>query len=130
MPPKTDPEVFSFEPPEYEHKKDVIRLADTDSFKADMQIVREGGANNLHSHTGNDGFWFVLDGEARFYTEEDEVVAELGEREGILIPHDYPYWVESAGETPLTILHVASYVEGVEDQRVNHQPDWRKQSAE
>lgn len=124
----SDLEVFDYTRPETEHKKDVVRLTDTASFKADMQIVREGGANNLHHHTGNDGFWLVMDGRARFYGEDDEVLAEVGENEGVLIPHDTKYWFESAGEDPLEILHVASYVEGKEDKRVDDQQYWRDQN--
>lgn len=130
MPDEPTPTVFQYEEPEIEHKKNHVNLTRTDSFKANIQIVREGGANNLHSHTGNDGFWYVLDGVARFYTEDDEVVAEIAEEEGILIPHGYPYWFEKDSDEPLKILHVASYVEGIEDQRVDHQEHWREQTTD
>ena len=119
-------EVFKYENPETSHKKAIERLCQTGSFYADVQIVNEGGANNMHSHTGNDGFWYVLGGSARFYGEGDEAIAELEENEGVLIPHDLPYWFESADGEELEILHIASLVEGVEDQRIDHETHWRK----
>lgn len=75
----------------------------------------------MHSHTGNDGFWLVLSGHARFYGEGDEVIAELEEDEGVLILHDFHYWFESPDGNELEILHIASFVEGIEDRRIDHE---------
>lgn len=123
-------EKFEYETPEDPtDTKNVIRLAATDSFKADMQIVGKDGENNMHSHTGNDGFWYVMSGKARFYGDGDEVVAELEPNEGLLIPHDEKYWFESAGEHPLEILHIGSYVAGVEDRRIDHAERTRPRSS-
>ena len=47
--------------------KAVIRLVQSDILMGNVQVVSEGGDNNLHSHAGMDGFWFVLKGKARFY---------------------------------------------------------------
>lgn len=114
-------ETFNYEKPETGEPKEIARLCETDLLKADVQVVREGGANNMHAHTGNDGFWFVLSGEARFYGDGDEVLAELEAEEGILIPRGLKYWFESTGEDDLEIIHVASFSETVEDHRVDHE---------
>jgi mannose-6-phosphate isomerase-like protein (cupin superfamily) len=84
--------------------KAVKMLARTDRAFFAVQVVREGGENNLHSHAHVDGFWFVLSGRARFYTTGDELLGELGPLEGVLIPREFPYWFESCGEDELEIL--------------------------
>jgi mannose-6-phosphate isomerase-like protein (cupin superfamily) len=56
-----------------------------------------------------DGYWFVLGGRARFYTTGDELLAELGRHEGILIPRGFPYWFESAGQQDLELLQVEAF---------------------
>lgn len=112
---------FEYERPENEDgTKSIAHLAHTDSFKADVQVVGEDGANNMHAHTGNDGFWMVLSGEARFYGDGDEVLDELGPDEGIVIPRGLKYWFESVGEDDLEILHVAGFHQDIDDHRVDH----------
>jgi len=100
--------------------KSHVVLGKTDLYRASVQIVRGGGANNLHSHTGNDGFWFVLSGRARFYGEGDELYAELGPNEGIVMPRNTPYWFEPAGDAELEILHLACFAQAEEDRRIDH----------
>jgi len=117
-----EPKKFVYERPETDHKKDVEFMAGTDHLTGAIQVVREGGANNLHSHTGQDGFWYVLSGRARYYTENEEVLAELEPGEGIIIPHNTKYWFESADGDPVEILQVEAKVCGVEDRRIDHQP--------
>src|SRR5690606_40778727 len=74
----------------------------------------------LHSHSGNDGFWFVLSGRARFYDENDNVFADVGPHEGVLVPHSTPYWFESADDaTTLEILHVGSRTKDRKSTRLN-----------
>lgn len=114
-------ETFSYSKLESGEPKEIARLCKTDLLKADVQVVREGGANNMHSHTGNDGFWFVLEGKARFYGEGDEVIAEPEAREGVLIPRGFKYWFESIGEEDLEIIHVASFSDTIEDHRIDHE---------
>lgn len=100
--------------------KHSVQLCKSDILKADVQVIREGGANNLHSHTGNDGFWLVLRGRAKFYDENDRIVADLGVHEGVLVPRDCPYWLESGSDEPLELLHVSAKDLSVKDRRINH----------
>ena len=105
------PQVFRYQPPARDERatKHLVRLARTDRQFSAVQIVKEGGENNLHSHAHMDGFWFVLGGRVRFYGGEDNVViAELGKHEGILVPRGYPYWFESAGDEDLELLQIES----------------------
>lgn len=84
--------------------KAVKLLARSDRAFFAVQLVSEGGENNLHSHAHVDGFWFVLSGRARFYTTGDELIGEFGPHEGVLVPREYPYWFESVGDDELEIL--------------------------
>lgn len=88
--------------------KFVVRLARTDRMLANVQVLKNGGETNLHTHHHLDGFWMVLKGRARFYGEGDAVIADLGEKEGILIPRHFKYWFESVGDEVLEILQVES----------------------
>lgn len=112
------PQTFECERPSADHKKVMNPLCASDLLEADIQLVREGGANDLHYHTGQDGFFLVLDGRARFYDDNDEVIAELGRREGVLIPHGFRYWFEKAGDEPAEILHVAGVSDTLDDERI------------
>jgi mannose-6-phosphate isomerase-like protein (cupin superfamily) len=109
--------------------KVITRLARTDRMMANMQTLKAGGENNLHSHRHLDGFWFVLSGRVRFYGEGDVVLAELGPREGILVPRNFKYWFESVGEEALELLQVESFDMAIPDyaavreqERINHTP--------
>ena len=97
---------FRYEPRTFRGGKAIVRLANTDRATFAVQVVRNGGETNLHSHPNLDGFWFVLSGRARFYTTDDEIVAELARHEGVLIPRGLPYWFESASDDDLEILQL------------------------
>ena len=58
------------------------------------------GENNLHSHSGSDGFWFVLEGSVNWYGDGDEFIAKLDKHDGILVPRGTPYWFEQTGDIP------------------------------
>ncbi len=121
-------QTFHYTKPEFEKGKHFIRLARTDRMYANIQVIKQGGENNLHSHKHLDGFWFVLKGRARFYGEGDAVVADLGPHEGVLIPRNFAYWFESAGEEDLELLQVEAFDVALPDMaairadRVNHTP--------
>jgi mannose-6-phosphate isomerase-like protein (cupin superfamily) len=101
--------------------KGIVHLAKSDIIRGRVQVVREGGENNLHSHKGMDGFWMVLKGRVRFYGPGDVVIGEFGEHEGILLPRGAQYWFEKTGEGDLEILQMAAFEKGVKLERVNHE---------
>ena len=92
------------------------RLAETDLATFAVKRIRDGGENELHMHPNADGFWTVLQGRARFYTTGDELIADLGPMEGVVIPRTFPYWFESAddgqGLEILQVLVCATPVQG------------------
>lgn len=126
-------QVFRFTPPELPEGdfkgKVITRLARTDRMMANVQVLKSGGENNLHSHKHLDGFWMVLSGRVRFYGDEDVLLAELGPHEGILVPRTFKYWFEAVGDEPLQLLQVESFDMAIpnysairEQERINHRP--------
>ena len=121
------------ETPERDFPKKSIRLSRTDALTVSVQIINGGGETNMHSHTGEDEAWVVLSGRARFYGRSEdtdngeEIVGELGPREGIMIPKGVPYWFESASDDQLEILRVSSIDHSIMAERVNYEPlkDWQ-----
>jgi mannose-6-phosphate isomerase-like protein (cupin superfamily) len=99
-------QLFTYRTPAVTSGKSFVRLCQTPHLGASVQVVAQGGENNLHFHRYQDGFFMVLAGRARFYGEHDKLIADLGPNEGILIPHDFKYWFESAGEHTLELIQV------------------------
>lgn len=113
-------QTFSYKKPEELRRgKGIVQLAKSDIIRGRVQIVREGGENNLHSHRGMDGFWMVLNGRVRFYGPGDVIIGEFGKHEGILIPRGAEYWFESCGDEDLEILQMAAFEKGVKVERVD-----------
>ena len=106
------PQVFTYEKPlVVGEKKFRHPLAKTDLALVEVQVFHEGGENRLHAHAHQDGFWFVKAGKVRFYTTDDEVVAELEENQGIAIPRGFKYWFESIPSPQgddLELIHFAA----------------------
>jgi len=109
---------FSFDGHEPVQGKEKVRLAKTDFIRADIQILGPDGANDLHTHSGNDGFWLVLAGRLRMYGEGPEPVAELGPMQGALVPHGTRYWFEAGSDEQVHLLHVAARTNAREDKTV------------
>jgi mannose-6-phosphate isomerase-like protein (cupin superfamily) len=101
--------------------KGVVRLIQSDILVGNLQVVRDGGDTNLHSHAGMDGFWFVLKGMARFYGPgKDQVIAEVGVHQGVFIPRNFPYWFETIGDEQLEILQVEAIDRSVRNLRTDY----------
>ena len=111
---------FRYQTPQFEGVKKTLQVCNSDLMKVQVQVVKDGGENNLHSHTGDDAFWYVINGAVKFYGEGDRLVGEYQKGEGILIPRGYKYWFESAAPEPLEILRVTAKDQNVENKRVDH----------
>ena len=104
---------FSYKRPEILDRPKVnTMIAKGNLVRAMVQVVREGGENNLHYHARVDGFWFVLKGRAKFYGPDDDVIGECGPQEGVVIPQYARYWFEKVGKEDLEILLVQAFDEG------------------
>ncbi len=86
--------------------KQIANVVRGDLMRLNVQIVKEGGENNLHYHTGGDTSWMVLKGAARFYGVGDKLIGDLGPNEGILLPGGSRYWFEKVGPEDLEILQI------------------------
>ena len=116
-------QIFRYEKPAGQATaKAIVSLCQTDIIRGAVQVVREGGDNNLHSHTGMDGFWMVLKGRVRWYGPGDEVLGEFGVHEGIVMPRGAQYWFESVGEEDLELLQVVAFDRSVRNRRVDVNP--------
>jgi len=125
----TDARIRAFDyakPPVTEVSKAIVLLGRSDIMRAAVQVVREGGENNLHAHAGMDIFYMVLAGKARFYGTGDALLGEFGPQEGVLIPRNGAYWFESIGDTELELLQVAAFDRSVENKRIDHEPRGRE----
>jgi mannose-6-phosphate isomerase-like protein (cupin superfamily) len=97
---------FKYSMPQGDKAKQILWLAKTDRLFATVQVIRKGGETNLHSHSHLDGFWYILSGRARFYSDATTLIGEFGKSEGISIPRGTKYWFEAAGDEPLELLQV------------------------
>lgn len=112
---------FRVRPQLLESGKVVSRLVTSDLISLGVQVVSaRGGETNLHAHLGEDAVWLVVNGQATFYGEGDEVVAKLNRYEGLLIPRGAPYWFEASSDENLVILRFGARAQNEEKRRVDH----------
>ena len=121
-----DAKEFRHQTPEFDGVKKTWQVCNSDLMKVQVQVVKNGGENNLHTHTGEDAFWYVVSGAVRFYGEGDKVIGEYQKGEGILVPRGFKYWFESASNDTLEILRVTAKDQSVDNKRVDLSPqkDW------
>lgn len=113
---------FRHKIPEFEGVKKTWQVCNSDLMKVQVQVVKSGGENNLHTHTGEDAFWYVISGAVKFYGEGDKMIGEYQKGEGILVPRGFKYWFESASSDPLEILRVTAKDQNVDNKRVDLSP--------
>jgi mannose-6-phosphate isomerase-like protein (cupin superfamily) len=115
--------VFGYErPAELTKPKTIVRLCRSDLVYSTVQVLREGGENNLHAHPAQDGIWIVLRGSAKFYGKDDALLADLGPLQGIHIPRGFFYWFESTSAEPLELLQLEAIDKSVENKRLDATP--------
>jgi mannose-6-phosphate isomerase-like protein (cupin superfamily) len=124
---------FSYRKPDANGQvKQIASLFRSDLIRLNVQIVAEGGENNLHYHTGGDNCWMVLRGAARFYGVGDELLGEFHANEGILLPGGSRYWFEKVGAEELEILQiVCKETRAAKTERINldRHKDWMTEDS-
>jgi quercetin dioxygenase-like cupin family protein len=117
---------FAFTRPEGElepGRKMHIKLAGTDTCRAQVQILKKGGENNLHYHPNMDLIYMVLKGRVTFYGPGDKVLGSYGPFEGLLLPENSRYWFGSEGDEEAYLLQIAGYPKGAKmSRRINSEP--------
>ena len=88
-------------------------MCQTENVISTVQIFEPGVGNRLHFHGTEDGYWFVLGGQATFYGEGDRVYAVLNKHEGLLMPARNRYYFKCSSEQPLEILRVNYQVQAL-----------------
>ena len=117
-----DAKEFRYQTPDFEGVKKTMQVCNSDLMKVQVQVVKNGGENNLHTHTGEDAFWYVISGAVKFYGEGDKLVGEYKKGEGLLVPRGYKYWFESASTEPLEVLRVTAKDQNIDNKRVDLSP--------
>ena len=68
---------FAFQRPEGElepGRKMHVKLAGTNTCRAQVQVLKKGGENNLHYHPNMDLIYMVLKGRVTFYGPGDKIL--------------------------------------------------------
>ena len=123
---------FKFEDPKNGKVKTFLQLSKSNLQMVAVQVVNDGGENNLHYHTNSETTWMVLKGSARFYGPEDVLIGEFSTHEGVFMPGGARYWFEKAGNEPLELLQIVSYEQQDEKpQRINlgQHKDWMEENS-
>jgi mannose-6-phosphate isomerase-like protein (cupin superfamily) len=111
-------------PTDFARHKVSVQLGKGELVRGMIQVVKEGGENNLHYHSNVDGFWMVLKGRVKFYGPEDVLIGEFGPQEGLVIPRYARYWFENSSDEQLEILLVQGFAQANlgESGRTNAEP--------
>ena len=104
---KKTPYVFSLKGQLLDQGRTDSVLAATDDLTIRLKIYASGGENELHAHTSEDHSFMILQGSARFFGPEDEAI-ELGQYEGIMLPHGNLYKFFATSEEPLVMIRVGN----------------------
>jgi mannose-6-phosphate isomerase-like protein (cupin superfamily) len=95
---------LEYQRPQSDKVKDVAWLMQTDKIVVAVQVVKDGGENNLHYHVNADQVYFVLKGRMRFYGVGDVLLGEAGPNQGVFMPAGSRYWFEKVGTEDLEVL--------------------------
>jgi mannose-6-phosphate isomerase-like protein (cupin superfamily) len=87
---------FRHQTPEFEGVKKTWQVCNSDLMKVQVQVVKNGGENNLHTHTGEDAFWYVISGAVKSHKATKRSVNIKRRR---LMARGYKYWFESVAKT-------------------------------
>jgi mannose-6-phosphate isomerase-like protein (cupin superfamily) len=93
-------------------KKIRVKLAATDSTRAQVQVLNAGGENSLHYHANVDLIYMVISGKVEFYGAGDKLLGTFGALQGIKFPQYARYWFKSVGEEEAALLQISGYPRG------------------
>jgi mannose-6-phosphate isomerase-like protein (cupin superfamily) len=100
-------QVFSLKTPLLSAGRTNLSVAETDLLKLRVKVYAEGGENGLHTHKDEDHAFVILQGQATFHDEEDNLTV-VNKYEGIMLPHGAFYWFQSTGDENLVLLRVGA----------------------
>jgi mannose-6-phosphate isomerase-like protein (cupin superfamily) len=100
-------QVFSLKTPLLSSGRTNLSVAETDLLKLRVKVYAEGGENGLHAHQDEDHAFVVLQGQATFHDEEDNLKV-VNKYEGIMLPRGAFYWFQSTGDENLVLLRAGA----------------------
>jgi mannose-6-phosphate isomerase-like protein (cupin superfamily) len=100
-------QVFSMKTPLLSEGRSNQEIAATDLLKLRMKVYAEGGENGLHRHIDEDHAFVVMQGQATFHDEEENLQV-VNKFEGIMIPRGAAYYFTSTGNENLVLLRVGA----------------------
>jgi mannose-6-phosphate isomerase-like protein (cupin superfamily) len=100
-------QVFSLKTPLLSSGRTNTPVAGTDLLKLRVKVYAEGGENGLHRHLDEDHAFVVLQGQATFHDEQENVTV-VNKNEGILLPRSAYYYFQSSGDENLVLLRVGA----------------------
>ena len=112
---------FRYERPEQDAVKTIAWLVKDPQFTVAVQVVKDGGENNLHYHTNASQVYFVIAGNVRFNGVREKVISELGPLQGIFVPAGARYWFEKTGSDDLQMLQIVART-GAKSERLDIEP--------
>ena len=101
------PSVFKVRAQMLEQGRTDTMLAATDNLTVRLKVYASGGENELHTHTQEDHSFIILQGSARFFGPEDEIM-ELGKHQGIMLPGGAFYKFFATSDEPLVLLRIGN----------------------
>ena len=101
----TKPSVFKVRGQMLSQGRTDAMLAATDNLTLRLKVYASGGENELHAHPTEDHAFIILQGAARFYGPDGEIM-ELRPNEGIMMPRGNLYKFNATSEEPLVLLRV------------------------
>jgi mannose-6-phosphate isomerase-like protein (cupin superfamily) len=102
----TKPSVFTLRAQLLDQGRTDTVLAAAEDLVIRLKIYASGGENELHTHTGEDHSFIILQGSARFFGPEGEEL-ELGPYEGIMLPKGAFYRFYATSKEPLVMIRAA-----------------------
>jgi mannose-6-phosphate isomerase-like protein (cupin superfamily) len=86
-------------------------VVDSDLLWIWVKVYAEGGENFLHKHVTEDHAFIVLDGQATFHDQHDNLTV-LNKHDGIFMPRGTFYSFTSTGDGPLVLLRAGAGKDG------------------
>ena len=74
-----------------------------------------GGEIQAHYHTDSDAVWVVLEGQATFRDENNQLLGQANPHEAVVVPRNTTYWFENTGDGPAVMFRVSARVQSNPD---------------
>ena len=125
------PSVFSLRGQLLEQGRTDTMLAATDELTLRLKIYASGGENELHAHPSEDHAFIILQGSARFFGPEGEML-ELSKHQGITLPAGNLYRFYATSEEPLVMIRAGNpnYARQKKPNRINAKGEPMKGDSE